>query len=131
MKSLLFSRALPVGLIFIFLLSCTETESPYNVQELSKSWNCTELYQNDEVQQFIPGTIRFVFNTDSTYSYQGGIHKEQGKWWLEGTLLVTQAEGDMVKKVEIESLNDTTLQLLMNDRGAQTRMKLLAEDTGE
>jgi hypothetical protein len=110
--------------IFLLLTACEEEQPAYDKAALLGNWACTELYQNDEPQSFMAGTIKFKFENDSVYHYQGGLHKESGKWWLKGKLLVTQADGELEKSVRIEELDSLHLLLIMNDRGIDTKMKL-------
>jgi hypothetical protein len=108
-----------------FLVSACQEEQPaYDKAALLGTWTCTELYQNEQPQSFMAGTIKFWFENDSVYHYQGGLHKESGKWWLKGKLLLTQAEGELEKSVRIEELDSLHLLLIMNDRGIDTKMKL-------
>jgi len=111
-------------LLFLLITACGEEQPAYDHAELLGSWVCTELYQNDQPQSVMAGTIKFKFEQDSLYHYQGGLHKEAGKWWLKGKLLVTQAEGELEKNVRIEELDSLHMLLIMNDRGIDTKMKL-------
>jgi hypothetical protein len=119
------------GMLFLTLINtgCQDKKPAYDLNLLYGEWVCTELYQNDEPQSFMAGTIKFQFEPDSVYYYQGGLYKESGRWRLEGKTLITQADGDLEKNVRIDALQEEQMTMMMNDRGIETRMILQpAED---
>lgn len=116
---------LAIAAFILFATSC-ETKPAFEPALFEGSWKCAVLY-TDGVENLNPQTIIFDFNLDSTYSYTGGSYTEEGKWWLEGDKLVTAAQGDLEKKVQIEKINADTLVMNMNDRGTDMKLILLQQ----
>lgn len=110
----------------VFFLSCEE--SIYSDEEFYGEWHCYELIQYDEVQKVIEGQVVFNFNKDNTYTYKGGTYKEEGEWELKRRILVTNATGQTLKRVEIQDKTEDSVTLNMNDGGVPTKMKLRKKD---
>lgn len=117
--------AIAITAFMLFATSC-ETKPAFEPALFEGAWKCSVLY-NDGVENLNPQTIIFDFKLDSTYSYVGGSYTETGKWWLEGDKLVTAAEGDLEKKVQIEKITADTLIMNMNDRGTDMKLILLPQ----
>jgi hypothetical protein len=119
---------LTLSLIFfsLFLWSCEE--NIYSDEEFYGEWHCHELIQYDDVQKIIEDQVVFNFNKDNTYTYKGGTYSEEGKWELKGRILVTNATGQTLKRVEIQDKTPDSVTLNMNDGGVPTKMKLHKKD---
>lgn len=105
-------------------IGCAEEPVTTNA-ELQGSWTGVEIKRNDLVQPYID--FSFNFALDSTYTYKGGNHTEKGTYLISGNKLITQAEGDLEKQVEIEKVTSDTLLLNMNDAGTAMKMLLVKE----
>lgn len=116
---------LALGALLLFATSC-ETKPKYERTLFEGPWNCVAVY-TDGAEDLNPQTIIFDFKLDSTYNYTGGSYTETGKWWLEGDKLVTVADGDLEKKVQVDKITADTLVLKMNDRGADVTLILLPQ----
>lgn len=116
---------LAASALLLFATSC-ETAPKYDRALLEGAWNCVALFTNG-VENVNPQTIIFDFNLDSTYNYTGGSYTETGTWYLEGNKLVTIAEGDLEKKVQLEKLTADTMIMKMNDRGTDMTLILLPQ----
>lgn len=103
-------------------VGCAE-EPVTTMAELEGDWKGIEIKQNGSVQNLID--FSFKFNTDSTYTYKGGSYKEKGVYSIQGNKLITHAEGDLEKQVEITKIANDTLVLNMNDAGTAMIMTLL------
>lgn len=114
------------AIAFVLLFTACETKPAFDAALLEGPWKCVVMY-TDGVENLNPQTIVFDFKLDSTYQYTGGSYTEKGKWWLEGDKLVTVADGDLEKKVQIEKVNADTLVINMNDRGSETKLILLPQ----
>ena len=108
----------------LFWIGCAE-EPVTSMSELEGSWKGIEIKQNGSVQNLID--FGFKFNTDSTYTYKGGSYKEVGVYSIQGNKLITHAEGDLEKQVQITKINADTLVLDMNDAGTAMVMTLVHE----
>ena len=95
---------------------------------LVREWQCVELYQNDELQEMVSGSIRIEFREDRSYTYKAGLHEESGKWTISDNMLQTEAADKTTKEIEILELNDSTLLLDVNQMGTSMRMKLVSEE---
>ncbi len=116
---------LAAAALLLFTTSC-ETAPKFDRALLEGGWNCVAS-NTGGVDDLNPQTIKFNFNLDSTYSYTGGAYTESGKWRLEGDKLVTIADGDLEKKVQIDKLTADSLVLKMNDRGTDVTLILLQQ----
>lgn len=119
MKTYLLLMLLFSGALFV---SCEE--NIYSDEEFYGEWHCYELIQYDEVQKIISDQVVFNFNKDNTYTYKGGTYNEEGEWELKGRILVTNATGQTLKRVEIQDKSEDSVTLNMNDGGVPTKMKL-------
>jgi len=63
----------------------------------------------------------FEFNEDKTYRSVIDRNQEEGKWWIDGYKLYTQAAGEERIVVKIELLDAGNLELRMN-RGGQDEL---------
>lgn len=117
---------LAIAALLLFVTSC-ETAPKYERALFEGAWKCVTLF-SDGVENVNPQTIIFDFNLDSTYNYTGGSYTETGKWYLEGDKLVTVAEGDLEKKVQIEKITADTMIMKMNDRGTDMTLILLPQE---
>ncbi len=63
----------------------------------------------------------FEFNADHTYRAVVERNKEEGKWWVDGYKLFTQASGEERIVVKIEKLDSGNLEIAMN-RGGQKEL---------
>ena len=109
----------------LFATSC-DTKPAFDTALFEGAWKCAVMV-TDGTEDLNPQNIVFDFKKDSTYSYTGGSYTEAGKWYLEGNKLVTIANDDLEKKVEIEKINADTLIMNMNDRGTEVQLILLAQ----
>lgn len=110
----------------VFFISCEE--SIYSDEEFYGEWHCYELIQYDEIQKLIENQVVFIFNEDNSYTYKGGTYKEEGDWELKGRMLVTNATGQTLKRVEIANKTESEVTLNMNDGGVPTKMNLRKKD---
>jgi hypothetical protein len=58
-----------------------------------------------------------AFEPDSTYRAVFVQNQEQGRYWIDGYKLYTQADGEDLIFVKIESLEDDTMHISMNRGG--------------
>lgn len=105
-------------------MGCSEPPITTNA-ELAGTWKGVETLRSGKVQPYIP--FSFSFNTDSTYTYKGGSYTEEGTFLINGTKLITTAEGDLEKQVEVAKIANDTLILNMNDAGTDMRMILVKQ----
>lgn len=117
--------SIAIAAVTLFATSC-ETKPVYDAALFEGPWKCAVMI-TDGAEDLSPQTIIFDFKVDSTYSYTGGSYTETGIWYLDGDKLVTVAEGDLEKKVQIEKINADTLVMNMNDRGTDVKLILLAQ----
>lgn len=106
----------------LFMASCAEAPIA-TLDQIEGDWKGVEIKQNGSVQNLID--FGFKFNSDSTYTYKGGSYKEQGVFSIQGNKLITHAEGDLEKQVQITKITADTLVLDMNDAGTAMVMTLV------
>ncbi len=111
--------------MLLFFASC-DTAPKYDPALLKGTWKCVKLY-SDGAENLNPQTIIFSFRPDSTYDYTGGSYTETGKWWLEGDKLVTAAENNLEKKVQLNHVTADSVVMTMNDRGTELKLILLPQ----
>lgn len=113
-----------LNILFLSFILISCEEQLYTNDEFVGEWHCYELIQYDEVQKIIEDQVVFNFADDMTYTYKGGTYKEEGEWELKGRMLITNANGQTLKRVEIEDKMENKVTLNMNDNGVPTKMKL-------
>lgn len=107
--------------LLLFLLAgllmsgCT---TDYNEREIIGRWFSVGWLRNDAETDL---TAWFEFNEDMTYRAVIARNQEEGKWWVEGYKLYTQAYGAEPIVVKIEKLEGSNMEISMN-RGGQREL---------
>ena len=102
--------------------SCENNEEKY--RKIIGVWHCTSWTSVRDKTDRCDDNVAFAFNNDKTYSSQLGSEKDQGKFTISGNLLTVSPEGKMDISVEILTLNETELKLLMNNAGIEETLVL-------
>ena len=97
----------------VFVSACQTTS--YNEREIIGRWFSQSWMREGQETGL---TAWFEFNEDKTYRAVIQRQQEEGKWWIDGYKLYTQANGQEKIVVKIERLEGSILELGMN-RGGQ------------
>ncbi len=92
--------------------ACTTTN--YNEKQIIGRWFSQEWLRDGQDTGM---TAWFEFNDDKTYRAVIARTQEEGRWWIEGNKLFTQANGAEKIVVKIEKLDNNQLQIGMNRSG--------------
>lgn len=120
--------SLLLALIMMNCISC----NPYHSDDLHGQWQAVSLTEEGDSLAVDPQEIRFEFMEGDRYAFQSTLaYKEAGTFRLDGPYLFTTdtlVSGlQLEKAVEIQTLANDSLVLLMQDRGKE-RILVLVKD---
>ena len=110
-------RLLTVLTITLFIASCGYTS--YNQRQIEGQW-FSDSWVRDGEETGMRAWI--AFDSDSTYRAIFNERKEQGKYWIDGYKLYTDADGAETIVVKINSLEENNMVLQMNRSGAKEEL---------
>ena len=122
-------KYLQLLVILFSVLSLSSCTNKYQAEQLHGTWQCIYVMQgNTEMTDGIVKYMNFKFNTDDTYTYNAGpTDVENGNYWIERELLLTEGTNVLKKAVKISKLTTDSLVLDMNDKGTKMQMIFLKQ----
>ena len=119
-------KILPVVILFIALLSCTER---IDKKLLPGEWKGAQWIVEGLGSQIDASTAVFVFQENGQYTYSYNDAVEKGKYFLTNGELYTTPDGGTKMMVKIEKLTQDSLVFNMN-RGGQAETLTLLRNKG-
>ena len=114
---------LPAVLVFFFLSGCSNKESE---EKIVGNWSVFNWEIVDSGEK-LRGQMSFAFNDEGLYSLDYGTKKENGKFWIIGDVLHTQAEGESEIIVKLTRLDSDTMEFEMNRGGTIEKVEFVRQ----
>ena len=115
-------------LTIVLLTIFSSCENPIDEEQLLGSWTAIEFLEGNTPMDVDLKSINFSFYDNNTYTYQGLMYKEAGKYYIERNLLFstdTLADQRIKKSVKIIKSTPDSLFFEMNEGGITKIIKLL------
>ncbi len=111
-----------MAIFALLLFSCDDSE---NYKKISGEWNCTEWITVSTGKDRCNNNVYFNFKENKTYTSKIGKQEESGIYKISNGLLYSTPDGKLEIGVEINKLNNDTLQFTMSRSGEKEIMTLL------
>ncbi len=115
-------KKIVIVLIGLLLISCDNSEE---YDKIAGEWNCTSWIVTSTGTDRCRDNVYFSFKKDKTYSSKIGGLEESGVYKIANGLLYSTPKGKLEIGVEINTLNNDTLQFTMSRAGEKEVLTLL------
>ena len=111
-----------IAIFILLLFSCDNSE---NYKKISGEWKCTKWITESTGEDRCDNNVYFNFKENKTYTSKIGDQEASGIYKISNGLLYSTPDGKLEIAVEINILNNDTLQFTMSRSGEKELLTLL------